>query len=76
MDLRKVVKSSLSGVSQLINFYNSRSEDVGDHRLGVQVDKSITLMYKRLQKNLTSDELLPSLWDKCKVYVVNWIPVC
>ncbi|XP_031121544.1 exocyst complex component SEC3A-like [Ipomoea triloba] len=43
MDLRKVVKSSLSGV-----------------------DKSITLMYKRLQKNLTSDELLPSLWDKCK----------
>ncbi|CAH9054369.1 unnamed protein product [Cuscuta europaea] len=43
MDLRKVVKSSLSGV-----------------------DKSITAMYKRLQKNLTSDELLPSLWDKCK----------
>ncbi|CAH9100338.1 unnamed protein product [Cuscuta epithymum] len=42
-DLRKVVKSSLSGV-----------------------DKSITAMYKRLQKNLTSDELLPSLWDKCK----------
>ncbi|VFQ99147.1 unnamed protein product [Cuscuta campestris] len=42
-DLRKVVKSSLSGV-----------------------DKSITVMYKRLQKNLTSDELLPSLWDKCK----------
>ncbi|XP_016551028.2 exocyst complex component SEC3A isoform X2 [Capsicum annuum] len=43
MDLRKVVKSSLSGV-----------------------DKSITAMYKRLQKNLTSEELLPSLWDKCK----------
>ncbi|KAL8087732.1 hypothetical protein AgCh_037766 [Apium graveolens] len=42
-DLRKVVKSSLSGV-----------------------DKSITAMYKKLQKNLTSDELLPSLWDKCK----------
>ncbi|GER30006.1 exocyst complex component sec3A [Striga asiatica] len=43
MDLRKVVKSSLSGV-----------------------DKSISVMYKRLQKNLTADELLPSLWDKCK----------
>ncbi|XP_058192880.1 exocyst complex component SEC3A [Rhododendron vialii] len=43
MDLRKVVKSSLSGV-----------------------DKSITVMYKKLQKNLTSEELLPSLWDKCK----------
>ncbi|XP_047337630.1 exocyst complex component SEC3A-like [Impatiens glandulifera] len=43
MDLRKVVKSSLSGV-----------------------DKSINTMYKRLQKNLTSEELLPSLWDKCK----------
>ncbi|KAK6115856.1 hypothetical protein DH2020_008125 [Rehmannia glutinosa] len=40
MDLRKVVKSSLSG--------------------------SISAMYKRLQKNLTSEELLPSLWDKCK----------
>ncbi|XP_012834297.1 PREDICTED: exocyst complex component SEC3A-like [Erythranthe guttata] len=43
VDLRKVVKSSLSGV-----------------------DKSITTMYKKLQKNLTSEELLPSLWDKCK----------
>ncbi|KAL2521032.1 Exocyst complex component SEC3A [Forsythia ovata] len=43
MDLRKVVKSSLSGV-----------------------DKSINAMYKRLQKNLTSEELLPSLWDKLK----------
>lgn len=32
-----------------------------------QVDKSISAMYKRLQKNLTSEELLPSLWDKCKV---------
>ncbi|KAL7175505.1 hypothetical protein ACSBR2_029160 [Camellia fascicularis] len=43
VDLRKVVKSSLSGV-----------------------DKSISAMYKKLQKNLTSEELLPSLWDKCK----------
>ncbi|GFQ04210.1 exocyst complex component sec3a [Phtheirospermum japonicum] len=42
-DLRKAVKSSLSGV-----------------------DKSITAMYKKLQKNLTTEELLPSLWDKCK----------
>ncbi|KAI3409178.1 uncharacterized protein J3R85_019668 [Psidium guajava] len=43
MHLRKMLKSSLSGV-----------------------DKSIGAMYKKLQKNLTSDELLPSLWDKCK----------
>ncbi|XP_074271072.1 exocyst complex component SEC3A isoform X2 [Silene latifolia] len=43
MDLRKVLKASLSGV-----------------------DKSIQSMYKKLQKNLTSEELLPSLWDKCK----------
>ncbi|XP_017701685.2 exocyst complex component SEC3A-like isoform X2 [Phoenix dactylifera] len=43
MDLRKVLKSSLSGI-----------------------DKSINAMYRKLQKNLTSDELLPSLWDKCK----------
>ncbi|KAK6938752.1 Exocyst complex component Sec3, PIP2-binding N-terminal domain [Dillenia turbinata] len=43
MDLRKVLKSSLTAV-----------------------DKSIASMYKKLQKNLTSEELLPSLWDKCK----------
>ncbi|XP_024635266.1 exocyst complex component SEC3A isoform X2 [Medicago truncatula] len=30
------------------------------------MDKSINAMYKKLQKNLTSEELLPSLWDKCK----------
>ncbi|KAF2608066.1 hypothetical protein F2Q68_00043241 [Brassica cretica] len=30
------------------------------------VDKSIAQMYKKLQKNLASEELLPSLWDKCK----------
>lgn len=30
------------------------------------VDKSISAMYKKLQKNLISEELLPSLWDKCK----------
>ncbi|XP_004501046.1 exocyst complex component SEC3A-like isoform X2 [Cicer arietinum] len=30
------------------------------------MDKSIAAMYKKLQKNLTSEELLPSLWDKCK----------
>ncbi|KAK7310886.1 hypothetical protein RJT34_08669 [Clitoria ternatea] len=42
-DLRKTLKSSLSGV-----------------------DRSIGAMYKKLQKNLTSEELLPSLWDKCK----------
>ncbi|KAF7043909.1 hypothetical protein CFC21_053210 [Triticum aestivum] len=42
-DLRRVLKSSLSGI-----------------------DKSIGAMYRRLQKTLTSDELFPSLWDKCK----------
>ncbi|MED6182736.1 Exocyst complex component S3A, variant 2 [Stylosanthes scabra] len=31
------------------------------------VDKSIAAMHKKLQKNLTSEELLPSLWEKCKV---------
>ncbi|XP_009365627.2 exocyst complex component SEC3A-like [Pyrus x bretschneideri] len=30
------------------------------------LDKSITAMYKKLQKNMTSEELLPSLWEKCK----------
>eukprot|EP00249_Psilotum_nudum_P012124 c23592_g1_i1 orf=378-3053(+) len=44
MDLRKVLKTSLSGV-----------------------EKSLQAMYKRMQKQLTSEELLPSLWDKCKV---------
>ncbi|XP_072971123.1 exocyst complex component SEC3A-like isoform X2 [Typha angustifolia] len=43
MDLRKMLKSSLSGL-----------------------DKTINAMYKKLQKNLTAEELLPSLWDKCK----------
>ncbi|GMH18402.1 hypothetical protein Nepgr_020243 [Nepenthes gracilis] len=43
MELRKVLKASLTGV-----------------------DKSIGAMYKKLQKNLTSQDLLPSLWDKCK----------
>ncbi|KAI3726720.1 hypothetical protein L1987_66522 [Smallanthus sonchifolius] len=42
-DLRKVVKSNLSGV-----------------------DKHITAMHKKLMKNMTSDELIPTLWDKCK----------
>ncbi|KAJ1701700.1 hypothetical protein LUZ63_001479 [Rhynchospora breviuscula] len=42
-ELRKVVKTSLSGI-----------------------DKSINAMYRRLQRNLNSEELLPSLWDKCK----------
>eukprot|EP00245_Coleochaete_scutata_P011084 TRINITY_DN4045_c0_g1_i1.p1 TRINITY_DN4045_c0_g1~~TRINITY_DN4045_c0_g1_i1.p1 ORF type:complete len:907 (-),score=229.59 TRINITY_DN4045_c0_g1_i1:206-2926(-) len=29
-------------------------------------EKSLQTMYKRMQKNLTSEDLLPSLWDKCK----------
>ncbi|CAD5193953.1 exocyst complex component SEC3A isoform X1 [Musa acuminata AAA Group] len=31
-----------------------------------QVDRSINMMYRRLQKTLSSEELLPPLWDKCK----------
>nr|XP_029116290.1 exocyst complex component SEC3A isoform X3 [Elaeis guineensis] len=31
-----------------------------------EIDKSISAMFRKLQKNLTSEELLPSLWDKCK----------
>uniref|UniRef100_A0A1D1XZ59 Exocyst complex component SEC3A n=2 Tax=Anthurium amnicola TaxID=1678845 RepID=A0A1D1XZ59_9ARAE len=30
------------------------------------IEKSISNIYRRLQKNLTSEELLPSLWEKCK----------
>ncbi|KAJ9567521.1 hypothetical protein OSB04_003487 [Centaurea solstitialis] len=30
------------------------------------VDKHITLMHKKLVKNMTSEELMPTLWDKCK----------
>ncbi|KAK1269875.1 Exocyst complex component SEC3A [Acorus gramineus] len=45
MDLRKTVKSSLSGL-----------------------DRSIVSMSRRLQKSLTSEELNPPLWDKCKAY--------
>ncbi|KAL8166992.1 hypothetical protein V2J09_008491 [Rumex salicifolius] len=48
MDLRKVLKASLSGV-----------------------DKSIAAMYKKLQKSMTSEELLPSLWEKCKKEFVD-----
>ena len=33
----------------------------------LNVDKSIDAMYKKLQKNLMFEKLLPSLWDKCKV---------
>jgi hypothetical protein len=31
-----------------------------------ELDKSMEAMYTKLQKNLASKELLPSLWDKCK----------
>ena len=30
------------------------------------LDKTITAMYRKLQKNITAEELLPSLWEKCK----------
>ncbi|XP_020102760.1 exocyst complex component SEC3A-like isoform X2 [Ananas comosus] len=32
------------------------------------LDKTVSAMYRKLQKNLTAEELLPSLWEKCKVY--------
>ncbi|OQU83307.1 hypothetical protein SORBI_3005G106700 [Sorghum bicolor] len=30
------------------------------------LDKTINAMYRKLQKNMTAEELLPSLWEKCK----------
>nr|GEX30615.1 hypothetical protein [Tanacetum cinerariifolium] len=30
------------------------------------IDKHITAMHKKRMKNLTSEELVPTLWDKCK----------
>ncbi|GJN28135.1 hypothetical protein PR202_gb16220 [Eleusine coracana subsp. coracana] len=30
------------------------------------LDKTINAMYRKLQKNITAEELLPSLWEKCK----------
>lgn len=33
----------------------------------LQVEKALPAMYKRMQKHLTSEELLPSLWEKFKV---------
>ncbi|KAI9113343.1 hypothetical protein K1719_015868 [Acacia pycnantha] len=35
------------------------------------VDRYFYAMHKKLQKNLTSEELLPPLWDKCKRDFVN-----
>ncbi|KAJ8467007.1 hypothetical protein OPV22_029559 [Ensete ventricosum] len=43
VDLRKMLKSSFSGLDKIIN-----------------------AMYRKLQKNITAEELLPSLWEKCK----------
>ena len=31
------------------------------------MEKSLQAMYKRMQKHLTSEELLPSLWERFKV---------
>ncbi|MCO5609659.1 hypothetical protein L7F22_063889 [Adiantum nelumboides] len=30
-------------------------------------EKHVSAMYKRMQKQISSEELLPSLWEKCKV---------
>ncbi|CAM0875014.1 unnamed protein product [Alopecurus aequalis] len=30
------------------------------------LDKTLNAMYRKLQKNITAEELLPSLWEKCK----------
>lgn len=76
MELRKMLKSSLSGVSRsrcfahlsVILFQHSYVLMV----LFTKVDKSISAMYKKLQKNLNSEELLPSLWDKCKVSCIHF----
>ncbi|RZB76236.1 Exocyst complex component SEC3A [Glycine soja] len=48
---------------------NGSLEDVKIQFIWGMVDKSIAAMYKKLQKNLTSEELLPSFWDKCKEFL-------
>ncbi|KAJ7570158.1 hypothetical protein O6H91_01G108600 [Diphasiastrum complanatum] len=35
------------------------------------VERSLQVMYKRMQKGLTSEELLPNLWDKCKLDFID-----
>ncbi|KAH0465483.1 hypothetical protein IEQ34_005586 [Dendrobium chrysotoxum] len=55
-------------VPTLAKFYRQASEsyDQACTRHINMLDKTINAMYKKLQKNLTSEELLPSLWEKCK----------
>lgn len=52
---------------RLLPTHNGHVHVNSHNRNVVQIDKSIGAMYRRLQKTLTSDELFPSLWDKCKV---------
>ncbi|EFJ12163.1 hypothetical protein SELMODRAFT_446742 [Selaginella moellendorffii] len=35
------------------------------------VERSLQAMYKKMQKTLVSEELLPNLWDKCKVDFID-----
>jgi exocyst complex component 1 len=80
-ELRKVLKSTISGVFTLDfdkNYHNyyifcSLSVPMHSFLLLVQLDKSQSAMYKKLQKNLTVEELIPSLWEKCKVYYLSSI---
>lgn len=82
VDFRKMLKSSLSGVSKQYNqfspfscffffeiffYYSLISVSARPCFISQQLDKTINAMYRKLQKNITAEELLPSLWDKCKV---------
>ena len=77
LDMRKVVKTSLSGVCNYVLFFNKHLSFILFPVLYyialnlnisfLQVEKSLSAMYKKIQKQITSDELLPSLWEKCKV---------
>ena len=80
LDMRKVVKTSLSGVwnhvlffCQTFIFYSVSNfilhSFTFEYISFVQVEKSLSAMYKKIQKQITSDELLPSLWEKCKVCI-------
>ncbi|CAN8288598.1 unnamed protein product [Cochlearia groenlandica] len=60
-------------ISMIINYqferlfqFSKKIEDLMYTITPEEVDKSITAMYKKLQKSLASDESLAWLWDKCK----------
>ncbi|KAE7997607.1 hypothetical protein FH972_002225 [Carpinus fangiana] len=64
--LQELSHWKLSYVSREMNRPAHELARMGTKQFMDKVDKSIAAMCKKLQKNLTSEELLPSLWDKCK----------